>query len=255
MAPPTLDQYADRYPSIRLTRTDGILQMTLHTDGGPLLWGVEPHEELGYCFADVGADPENEIVILTGSGDDFIADMAPGNLGEVTPGGWDRILGDGRRLLMNLLEIPVPVIAAVNGPALIHNELAVLSDLVIAAEHATFQDLPHYQSGLVPGDGMQIVWQQLLGPNRARWFLLTGQTLSAQEALALGVVGQVLPRDELLPRAWELARDLKRRPVLTRRYSRHVLVQQYKRLMLDELGLGLALEGLAAVDFRPEDVG
>lgn len=255
MPAPRLADYADRFETIRLEREEGILQITLHSDGGPLQWGVLPHEELGYCFEAVAADRENEVVILTGSGEDFIAEMAPGNLGEVTPQGWDHILSDGRRLLMRLLDIEVPVIAAVNGPALIHNELAVLSDLVVAAEHATFQDLPHYESGLVPGDGMQVVWYELLGPNRARWFLLTGETLSAQQALELGVVGEVLPAADLLPRAWELARMVKARPVLTRRYTRLVLTQRYKRLMLDQLALGLAVEGLAAVDFRPQDTG
>jgi enoyl-CoA hydratase/carnithine racemase len=90
-----------------------------------------------------------------------------------------------------------------------------------------------------------------LGINRGRYFLLTGQKLSAQEALNLGVVNEVLPREKLLPRAWELAAQLMKQPLLTRRYARVVLVQQLKRLMLDNLGYGLALEGLGASDYWP----
>ena len=64
----SLDQYADKYPSIRMERRNGILQMTFHTDGGPLQWGGSPHEEFSRVFADVGSDPENRIVIMTGTG-------------------------------------------------------------------------------------------------------------------------------------------------------------------------------------------
>jgi enoyl-CoA hydratase/carnithine racemase len=160
---------------------------------------------------------------------------------------WDRIYAEGVALLENLLAIPVPVIAAVNGPALIHAELAVLSDIVLAAEHAEFADLAHGPTGVVPGDGVQTVWPMLLGPNRGRYFLLTGQRLNAQEALRLGVVGEVLSVEALMPRARELAQRLAALPRRMLKHTRTLLVRDLRRRLRDEIDLGLAVEALATL--------
>jgi enoyl-CoA hydratase/carnithine racemase len=151
------------------------------------------------------------------------------------------------------MDIEVPVIAAVNGPASVHAELAVLCDIVVASDDTYFQDSPHFRFGTVPGDGVHVIWPLLLGPNRGRYFLLTAQKLAADEALALGVVSEVVPRSELLERAWQLARQLCRQPDVTLRYTRIALAEHLRRAIRDGVSHGLALEGLAAFETWPDD--
>ena len=244
-----LEEYANKYRTIRMERRNGILQITFHTDGGPLKWSMLPHGEFPRAFGDIGSDPENKVVIMTGTGDAFSGPQAaPGARISRSAREWDTSYWEGKHLLMKLLDIEVPMISAINGPALRHSEIPLLSDIVLAAEDATFQDSAHFANGSIPGDGMHIVYPLLLGWNRGRYFLLTGQTLSARQALELGLVSEVLPREELLPRAWELAEQLAQRPPLVLRYSRVALTHHLKQLMHDLLGYGLALEGLGAVD-------
>lgn len=251
---PTLDRYQDRYQNIALTRdAHGVLLMTLHTDGGPFVWSALAHDELGYCFTDIAADRENKVVVMTGTGDSWCENIDAGSFKLSTPTDWDHVFYDGRRLLKNLLDIEVPVISAINGPARIHPEIPVLSDIVIAADTTLFQDAPHFMSGIVPGDGAHIVWTHLLGPNRGRYFLLMGQEIDAAEGHRLGVIGEVVAPDQVLNRALQIAHDFAAKSALTRRYSRVVLTQRYKRLMAEGLDLGLALEALAVIDGIPAE--
>ena len=98
---------------------------------------------------------------------------------------------------------------------------------------------------------MHIVIPMLLGPNRGRYFLLTGQTLSATEAKKLGLIAEILPPQKLMNRAYDLAEILLRQSRLTRRYSRIALTQSIRNQMHDLLGYGLALEGLGIL--APKD--
>ncbi|MFT3967740.1 MAG: enoyl-CoA hydratase/isomerase family protein [Sphingobium sp.] len=247
------DDYATRYKTIRLARSeDGVLEMTLHSRGGEALWGTSEnslHRELGLAFADIARDPANKVLLLTGTGENFCAGSDPQERAAEPSlaAMWDRIFEEGVALIENLLAIPVPVVAAVNGPALIHAEIALLADIVLAAEHAEFADAAHMPHA-VPGDGVQAVWLMLLGPNRGRYFLLTNERIGAAEAKRLGVVGEVLPREALMPRARELAANLARLPVKQLRHTRRVLVRELRRRLRDELELGLAVEALATLN-------
>ena len=230
------EEYSNKYRSIRMERRDGILEITFHTNGGPLQWGGVPHEEFPRAFYDIGSDAENRVIIMTGTGDSFSGPA--GSLATTpkrAPAEWDKTYWEGKHLLWNLLDIEVPMISAINGPALRHSELPLLCDIVLAAEEASFQDSGHFVSGLVPGDGMHIVYPMLLGLNRGRYFLLTGQTIESGKALELGLVSEVLPRGDLLPRARALAKELAQQSDLVLRYSRVSMTQYIKRMLHDIL--------------------
>ncbi len=249
------ESYADKYACLKMRREDGILEMRLHTDDGPLRWGLVPHGELPDAFAEVGRDRDNRVVILTGTGDEFSglrASTATRSLVQgITATAYDRVHWEGRALLMNLLAIECPVIAAINGPAWRHCEIPLLSDIVLASETAQFQDSAHFMSGMLPGDGMHILMPLLMGMNRGRYFLLTGQTLDAREALSLGLVNEVLPQEQVLARAWQHARMLAEKPMLLLRYTRLMFTEHLRKRMQDLLGYGLAMEGLALME-KPE---
>jgi enoyl-CoA hydratase/carnithine racemase len=243
------EDYRERYDFIRMERRDGILSMTFHTDGGSWKWTEAAHRLLPDAFHDVATDRENRVVIMTGTGDDFLTELAFEHR-SVSPGDWDKISREGRRILFELLDIEVPVIAAINGPVTEHAEIMLLADIVIAADTAEISDQEHFVAGVVPGDGVHVIWPLLLGPNRGRHFLLTGRRLSAQEALDLGVVAEVHPQQRLVERAWEIAAQLNSRTMLTLRYTRQCLTMQLRRDLDAMLGHGLALESLAAVESR-----
>ena len=245
-------EYRGRYRHARLTREEGILEITLHSDGGPLVWGDSPHTELGYLFADVAADPENRVVILGGAGDAFCVKLDSSWVGRMTPEKWQKIFFHGQRLLLNLLDIEVPVVSVVNGPARVHAEIPLLGDVVVGTRDAHLQDSPHFRYGAVPGDGVHIVWQELLGPNRGRAFVLLADRIPADEAQRLGLYHSLA--DDAAG-AWsaarEIARDLASKPTTVLRYTRFALTRRLRRELADGLSYGLALEGLGGFESWP----
>lgn len=201
------------------------------------------------AFHDIASDRANKVVILTGSGDAWLNRIDFASFGDLSnPQNWDTVYWEGKRLLENFLEIEVPVIAAINGPATVHTEWMLASDLIVASNTAEFQDAPHILGGIVPGDGVNVLWPAVLGPVRGNYFLWTGQKLSARQALNLGVVSEVVPRSQVMPRAREMAAQLLRVPELTRRYTRAVLTLKLRRELAEAVGPGLSLEGTSAAD-------
>ena len=244
-----LDAYRDSFPNARLTRSKtGVLEVALHTDGGTLVFNGHTHEQFVDLFHAIGSDPKNRVVILTGSGDAFMETISPDGFDFFTPRGYDKIYREGKKVLMNILDIEVPLIAAVNGPARLHSEYVLLADIVLASPSTVFQDRPHFEFGIVPGDGVHLLWQEVIGTVRGRYFILTRQELDAQTAREWGAVNEIVPADKLLARAREIAEGLAELPPLTTRYTRVALTQKLRRIVDEGIGYGLALEGISAAD-------
>jgi enoyl-CoA hydratase/carnithine racemase len=157
-------------------------------------------------------------------------------------------IDEGRKVLMNILDIEAPLIAAVNDLARLHSEYILLADIVLATPSTVFQDKPHFEFGIVPGDGVHLLWQEVIGSVRGRYFILTRQELDAETAKEWGAVNEIVPANELLPRAREIAEGLAKLPPLTTKYTRIALTQKLRRIIDEGVTLGLALEGISAAD-------
>jgi enoyl-CoA hydratase/carnithine racemase len=260
-------EYKDSYANYKFELSEeGILFMQCHTDGGPLHWEWSSHDGMSDAFADVAGDREIRAVIHTGTGETYnhswgrpVTDSGKPLYNAYADAEGVSIMDEkswyGRMLLENLLAVDAPMIAAINGPCSMHSEVPLLMDIVLASDDAWFQDLSHFPRGMVPGDGQHVMWESLVGPSRARYLLLTGYKLTAQEAREWGVVHEVLSKDNLLDRAWEIARQIAMRPPIATRNTRHILVQNLKRAFLNELDHGLQAEMWAQRQFFPFGAG
>ena len=248
-----MSDYFGLWPNIAIERSEaGVLEMRLHSNGDSFRFSSKARRQLLEAFQTIGGDRTNRAVILTGTGDDWCSefDRSP----EMGPDPalsaaerWDIQFWEGRRLLQAMLDVDVPMIAAINGPARIHSEYLLTCDILIASETAVFQDKPHLANGVSPTDGVHVLWPYVLGPVRGHYFLLTRQELSARQALDWGVVNEVVSPNTLVGRARELATALAAQPDGVLRGARLGLTQRLKKLVSEELALGLAMESLSAL--------
>jgi enoyl-CoA hydratase/carnithine racemase len=245
-----LENYFTAYRSLKLTRdAEGVLVVQFHSDGGPLTFTAQAHSEVVDAFYRISQDRANKIVILTGMGGDFMIGVDWQSFKDVSdPGVWSQIHDEGVQVLENIANIRVPVIAAIEGRAHIHSEYALLANVIVAGEGATFQDVGHFAAGVVPGDGIFTAWSYRAGAGRAEAFLLNPQPLTAAIAQQWGVVAEVVPDGKALSRAQELARLYLKAPEVTRRDTRIHFIQPLKERIVRELGYGLSVEGASAAD-------
>jgi enoyl-CoA hydratase/carnithine racemase len=241
--------YKDMFPHAKLTRSPaGVLEVVLHTNGDTLIFNGYTHEEFVDLFHQISQDARNRVVILTGSGGAFMESISPEGFDFFSPQGYDKIYREGKKVLMNILDIEVPLIAAVNGPVRLHSEYILLADIVLATPSSVFQDKPHFEFGIVPGDGVNLLWPEVIGSVRGRYFVLTRQELGVETAKEWGAVNEIVPADKLLARAREIAQQLAKLPPLTSSYTRIALTQRLRRIIDEGVGYGLALEGISAAD-------
>jgi enoyl-CoA hydratase/carnithine racemase len=242
--------YFNAYRSLRLTRdANGVLLAEFHSNGGPFTFTAQDHTEIVDAFYRIAQDRANKVVILTGAGGDFITGVEWPSFGDVSdPGVWSQIHDEGVQIVENIANIRVPLIAAIEGRAHVHSEYALLANVIVAAEGATFLDGAHFAAGVVPGDGIFTTWSYRAGAGRAEAFLLDPKPLPARTAYEWGVVAEVVPNGKALSRARELAELYLKAPEVTRRNTRVHFIQPLKERLVREVGYGLSLEGASAAD-------
>jgi enoyl-CoA hydratase/carnithine racemase len=242
--------YSTAYRSLKLSRdAEGVLVVEFHTKGGPLTFTAQDHTEFVDAFYRIAQDRENKIVILTGAGGEFIPGIDFASFGNVAdPEVWSQVHDEGVQILENLANIRVPVIAAIEGHVSVHSEYALLANVIVAGEGATFNDLPHFAGGIVPGDGIFTAWSYRAGAGRAEAFLLNPHPVTARTAHEWGVVAEVVLDGKALARARELATVYLKAPEVTRRNTRAHFIQPLKERIVREVGYGLSLEGASAAD-------
>lgn len=254
-----LEEYSEKYKEfLKFKREDGILEVRFHYKDQSLKWSGGPQHAILRACEDISHDPENEVLIITGTGDEFCAQAMSADDPNAERCGayaeWRTPLSTYdwwyhiQTLEPNALaSLQIPIIGAVNGPMFVHPELLLIADVVIASDNATFTETHFAGSNVPPGDGTWPLWRELLGINRARYFMWMGGKLNAKQALDLGVVNEVMPLEKLNDRAWEIARYMMSKPRYARRMTHMITSQAWRDAYNGEMEFGLAHEGYAAV--------
>lgn len=223
---------------------DAVVQVTLNRPAAFNSANEALHEALIGVWPLLAADPGVRSVVLTGAGPAFSAggDMEHfRNLQGDTVLRRKEVEGAGR-LVTAMIAFPLPVVAAVNGAAVgLGCNLAVLSDIVLIAEHAYLAD-PHVGVGLTAADGGAPTWPLLMSLLRAKEYLFTGDRIPAAHAVSIGLANRVVPADELLDEARRLARRLAAQPAHALRTTKKALNMHLARAVSGVLEYALAEE-------------
>ena len=192
-------------PVVLVDKQDGIATVTLNRP--EKLNALNRELRLAFCHAmqALRADPEVRVVIITGAGRAFCVGLDLRELGTKASG----IRDEGNATFITVIDdMEVPVIGAINGFAITGGfEIALACDIMIAAEEAQFADT-HARVGVMPGGGMSARLPRAVGIRKAKELSLTGNYLSAREAERMGLVNRVVPRDQLMSVAREMASQI-----------------------------------------------
>ena len=214
-----------RYEFITVDKADKLATVTLNRPDSLNAVNPQLHHELERIWVDLAEDADVNAILLTGAGKAFcaggdvkgMASRAGKEEGRsramVSPAG-------GRRLVQNMLDVEQPIIGAINGDAVgLGATIALLCDVIVASEKARFADT-HVRVGIVAGDGGAVIWPLLIGPARAKEFLMRGHFVNGADAAKMGQVNYAVPPEAVLPKAREIAQELAEGPTWAIRWSK-----------------------------------
>ncbi len=198
----------ENYEHILIEKSDGVAILTLNRPEKLNAVNGVLHSELTTIFLDVMSDPDVRAAVITGAGRGFCAGGDFSGGANMAPKTGMPMMQEARRIVDNLLDCEKPIVAAVNGAATgLGATVALLCDVVIAARNARIGD-PHVKMGITAGDGGAVIWPLLVGVNRAKQMLMTGDLWTADEAYAMGLVNKVVDEGEALNAGLAMARRL-----------------------------------------------
>ena len=240
------------FTTLRLERRGQVLRVTIdHPESELNAVDERLHRDLAALFAGLRREDEARAVVLTGRGRAFSAGGDFRWFPELQdPARMESLRRDAKGLIWDLLDVEIPLVAAVNGPAMgLGASIALLCDVIFMADTATIGD-PHVRVGIAAGDGGAAIWPLAVGPARAKEYLLTGDSLSAAEAERIGLVNHVVPAADLDGAAMAFAGRLAAGAPLALRYTK----LSVNKLIKDALNVAFDTStALELVTFRSED--
>jgi enoyl-CoA hydratase len=233
---------------IDITVSDGVAEVVLNRPARLNAINHEMHTQLADLWRRLSADDTVRVAILMGAGRAFSAGGDSSGFAALKDGRQrTRSTEEARQIFHDMLWCRVPIIAAVNGPAVgLGCTLALLSDIVLASPSAYFSDA-HIDVGFVPGDGGGPAWLAAVGVAKARYYLLTGERISATDAERIGLIAGVVEADELLGRARELARQMAGRDAATVAATKRLINLDLIRSSIGSLDYGQLAEDISIV--------
>lgn len=237
----------DDYTTLKLERDGAVLTVTLNRPEFRNASNAQMERELCRAFTEINEDPETRVVILTGAGKALCGGGDFGYIREMMdtpPKMWDA-LPAAKRLVFSMLDCSKPVIAKINGHAIgLGATLALFCDVSFAAEHAKIAD-PHVAIGFVAGDGGAVIWPQLVGYNRAKEYLFTGEALLAPEAARIGLINHAVPAAELDARVQAYALKVAGMPARAVQWTKASINIGLKQLAHSIMDASIAYEALS----------
>ena len=246
--------YREDYQHLVIEKKDGIAVLTINRPESLNSTNFRLHYELSKIWLDVADDPEVRVAVITGAGRAFsaggdfdVVEKSMGNLDVVS-----KTMKEARDIVHNMINCDKPIVSAINGVAVGAGlAVALLADISIASEKARFTD-GHTRLGVAAGDHAAVIWPLLVGMAKAKYYLLTCDMLDAKEAERIGLVSMVLPHDEVMPKAMEVATKLANGAQQAIRWTKHSLNQWLRAAAHTAFDYSLALEMLG---FFGEDIG
>jgi enoyl-CoA hydratase len=243
---------APDFTTLELERRGHLLRVTIaHPTSALNAVDEALHRDLTALFARLRREDDARCVLLTGRGRAFSAGGDFAWFPELrAPGRMEALRRDAKQLIWDLLDVEVPIVAALNGHAMgLGASIALLCDVIFMADTATIGD-PHVRVGIVAGDGGAAIWPLAVGPARAKQYLLTGDPLGAAEAERIGLVNRVVPAADLDREATAFAERLAACAPLAVRYTKLAV----NKLVKDALNVAFdASTALELVTFQSED--